>query len=88
MGSPHVGVVSDLDQDVWIVVAGGEQASGAVILEAAAEHPHALGRKRRGDRVAPVAGVSLPVPCERHVLLTVDHLAALRGKTVAHVRVW
>ena len=64
-----------LDQRVWLFGASGEHPPWAVILEAPAHQPHAVGQKRRGHGIARVGAVAFSVKGKRNRARTVDQPA-------------
>ena len=66
-----------LHQAVGALTAAAQQAARSVVLERAREDAHAGGVERRGDGVARVSGVGLPLPGECDLARAVDQLATV-----------
>ena len=76
----HARPAVDLDQAVGALAGAAEEPARAVVLEAAREHPTAVGVQRRADRVALERLDGLAVEAERDRAAAVDALAGAGGE--------
>ena len=82
---PHVGLVTDLHEQVRVPVVGGHDAPPALVLHGAGKDLDTVGGEGRGDCVALVPRVFLSVPGERQGSTPVNHLAGpFRESVVGH----
>ena len=72
----RAGAVAELDEGVGVFSAGGDDAAGTVVLEAAADQGDAVGEEGGGDGVAVVGVDRASVEGELEGRISVDATAA------------
>ena len=86
-GRPRVGLAprpaAQLHQGIRLFRPGGNRPARTVILEAAPHQPHAIGQKRRGQRIAGMSQIGQPVEGEADRAAAVD-LAARDAIVLCH----
>ena len=78
------GAVAELDEGVGVFGAGGDDAAGAVVLEAAADEGDAVGEEGGGDGVAAEGTDGASVKGELEGRVAVDAAAVVETKGLAH----
>ena len=72
-----------LDQRIRLLGAGAEDAARPVIFERAADQALAIGKQRRGERIARVAGIGLAVEGEIEAARPIDDAAGCEAERLA-----
>ncbi len=91
LGGAHIGYllgfgVAELDHRIGLLGAGGDDAAGTRILEAAIDHVHPVGQQRRGQSVPVKAGVFLAVEGKAQGPAAVDQAPGVEAIGLTHAR--